>query len=312
MLLHHLDTSLQYTTQLFRRKAGTTLPSVIFISCGQFTENEKKLGRAVCDLINELTSDTPYFAENQSSLSGLNQNIFNKLGECAGFIAIMHPRGTFTLPDGRQQTRGSVWIEQEIAIAAFLAHSTGRDIKVVAYIHESVNREGLRDLLQLNPQVFRADEEVLKHLREVLKGWSGLSSTEVELSLSYEKVEIASKRHDYQLSVKLQNHSQTRIDHYQIDVLFPNAFLDQHTVYALEIPERRTPTHRLFRVTERSHGNEPIHPEDSKLMMTIQYFVNDELFYDDNVLDQIVTATLFVDGARPQKIELPIRSLQVY
>jgi hypothetical protein len=138
---------------LFRRRACSTLPSVIFISCGQFTENEKKLGRTVCDLINELTPYVPYFAENQSSLSGLNQNIFNKLGESAGFIAIMHPRGTVTFPDGRQQTRGSVWIEQEIALAAFLAHFTGRDIKVAAYIHENVGREGLRDLLQLNPQV---------------------------------------------------------------------------------------------------------------------------------------------------------------
>jgi hypothetical protein len=38
----------------------------------------------------------------------------------------MHRRGNLTTPDGRTVTRGSVWIEQEIAIAAFMHHVLGR------------------------------------------------------------------------------------------------------------------------------------------------------------------------------------------
>jgi hypothetical protein len=96
-----------------------------------------------------------------------------------------------TFPDARQQTRGSVWIEQEIAIAAFLAQSTNRDIKVAAYIHESVSREGIRDLLHLNPQPFRTDEEVLKHLRAALGSWVGLSSSKIELTAKFAEAAIS-------------------------------------------------------------------------------------------------------------------------
>jgi hypothetical protein len=44
---------------------------LIFVSCGQVTEEEKKLGAEVCKLIEELTPYEPYFAENQATLQGV-------------------------------------------------------------------------------------------------------------------------------------------------------------------------------------------------------------------------------------------------
>jgi hypothetical protein len=64
---------------------------LVFISCGQYSEQEKKLGKAVT-IVKGLGFD-PYFAENQSSLKGLHENILSKLNECSGFIAVVHPRG---------------------------------------------------------------------------------------------------------------------------------------------------------------------------------------------------------------------------
>src|ERR1700687_6060158 len=94
------------------RKAG-----LIFVSCGQVTEEEKALGKQVCDLVRELTPHEPSFAENEKSLEALTKNILASLDEAVGLIAIMHPRGVVTFPDKHQEIRASVWIEQEIAIA---------------------------------------------------------------------------------------------------------------------------------------------------------------------------------------------------
>ncbi|HEY4682207.1 MAG TPA: hypothetical protein VIH17_03045 [Candidatus Acidoferrales bacterium] len=205
--------------------------STIFISCGQVTEEEKELGTAVCKLVRELTSCEPYFAENQSSLEGLTKNILGALNRCAGLIVIMHPRGIVTFPDGHQHTRASIWIEQEIAIAAFLTQVLGRDLRVAAYIHTDIAREGMRDKLQLNPTLFQSSGEVLGHLRRTLRIWGQLgpvSISPLQIALDYQEVKITGEQHDYQLVVTLTNSGLTKIQDYQVDVFFPDGFLNQH------------------------------------------------------------------------------------
>ncbi len=150
--------------------------NLVFISCGQVSERERRLGMAAAELVQELTPYVPYFAENQTSLEGLTQNVLGALSRSVGLIAIMHPRGLVTFAGGRQQIRASVWIEQEIAIAAFMAQVMGRPMRVAAYIHKDIAREGMREELQLNPIVFRQDDEVVVHLRQILPSWKRLSS----------------------------------------------------------------------------------------------------------------------------------------
>jgi len=144
---------------------------LVFISCGQVTERERRVGMAAAELVHQLTPYNAYFAENQTSLEGLTKNILGALDRSVGLIAIMHPRGMMALPGGRQHTRASVWIEQEIAIAAFIAQVLGRPLHVIAFIHKDIAREGMREELQLNPILFRHDDEVLAHLRQVLPTW---------------------------------------------------------------------------------------------------------------------------------------------
>ncbi len=58
---------------------------LVFVSCGQFTIEEKELGKQLVALIDEkLKPCKGYFAENQSSLEALSRNVlydiaFNKL-----------------------------------------------------------------------------------------------------------------------------------------------------------------------------------------------------------------------------------------
>ena len=127
------------------------------------------MGKSAERLIHEQTGFAAYFAENQNSLQGLSENIFDALKRASGFVAIMHHRGHVTAPFDTH-TRGSVWIEQEIAIAAFLRFFTGRTIPVLLYLQRGadgteIKREGLREQLRLDPITFTSSEDVLNDLR---------------------------------------------------------------------------------------------------------------------------------------------------
>ena len=150
---------------------GTSVKDLVFVSCGQVTPEERKLGADISKLICELTPYRPYFAENQTTLEGFTHNILGNLNKAIGFIAIMHPRGIVKLHDGREETRGSVWIEQEIAIAAFMAQILHHEIRMAAYIHADIRREGMRDQLLLNAVPFSKDSEVIERLSEILPTW---------------------------------------------------------------------------------------------------------------------------------------------
>lgn len=136
------------------------MPKAIFISCGQFTDAEKRLGKQIAELVKTVTGLEPFFAEEVQDLNGLDTNILRALHDCVGFITVLHPRGTITRPDKSVITRASVWIEQEIAIATYIQRVENRQLPIIAFKHKSVGREGIRDLLHLNPIEFTSEDEV--------------------------------------------------------------------------------------------------------------------------------------------------------
>ncbi len=104
--------------QFFEFQRMTNQP-LVFISCGQYSSAEIELGKSVEALIREETAYEPYFAEQQNTLEGLSENILGSLARCSAFVGIMHHRGNVITPHG-SLTRASVWVEQELAIAAFI------------------------------------------------------------------------------------------------------------------------------------------------------------------------------------------------
>jgi hypothetical protein len=132
----------------------------------------------------------------------------------------MHPRGAVTFPNGEQRTRGSVWIEQEIAIAAFLTQILERNLGVLAYVHEDVSLEGMRDKLQSNPARFRTNADVVSHLRTSLPAWQDQIAPALQaLELVLEAEGQAAGQ--YQLVTKIVNRGSTAIDDYTLGVFFP-------------------------------------------------------------------------------------------
>jgi hypothetical protein len=141
---------------------------LVFVSCGQYADGEKEIGRRIVALIEEHSEAVGYFAENQQSLAGLSANILAALNRAAGMVVIMHKRGLVEIPSAEKFYRGSVWVEQETAIAAFL-QSIGRTISVAAYIEDGIKREGLRDLLHLNPLIFTTADEIARDFEQKLR-----------------------------------------------------------------------------------------------------------------------------------------------
>jgi hypothetical protein len=141
----------------------------IFISCGQYVPEERELGKRVCKLVDESTPFEGYFAENQTTLKALSENVLNRLYESVGLIVIMHHRGKV---EGRGIVRASVWIEQEVAIAALMEQVLQRPLHVAVFIQRGIAVEGVRQQLQLNSTDFTDNNEVIARLREILPAWS--------------------------------------------------------------------------------------------------------------------------------------------
>src|SRR6266404_8735932 len=140
----------------------------VFISCGQFTDEEKELGKQASELVKKLTNFDGYFAQDQTTLQALSENILRRLYESVGLIVIMHHRGKI---EGRDITRASVWIEQEVAIATLMEQILRRPLHVALFVQHGIALEGIRQQIQLNPIEFTTSEEVIKRLEQILPLW---------------------------------------------------------------------------------------------------------------------------------------------
>ena len=143
---------------------------LIFICHGQLP-HEKPKGLVLAKLIDDTPGFRAFFAENVQSTDGLSQHIFGNLERCDGFLAVMHKRGKVTWPGG-ELTRASVWIQQELAIVSFLNHQrhAPRRIKVRVFMERGIEREGLADVLILNPTPFENDDDLPDLVRQWLTG----------------------------------------------------------------------------------------------------------------------------------------------
>src|SRR5262249_26525153 len=158
-------------------------------------------------------------------LNGLDSNILGALRECVGFITVIHPRGKITRPDGSTHIRASVWIEQEIAIATYIQRVEQRSLPVIAFIHKSVGREGLRDLLHLNPIFFNDETEIISALPQRLTAWKGLTSASIRLQLQFPRGSAELEHRTRNLIVSVANGTNQRITSFNCEVCLPAALL---------------------------------------------------------------------------------------
>jgi hypothetical protein len=118
----------------------------VFISCGQLTATEKALGK-VCYNHFKGRKFSPYFAGEVQSFEALTDSIFNRLKNSEYAIFIDCKREKI----GRNQYRGSVFVNQELGIAAFWPIP----VENCRIFHEiGLKREGVANYLLAKPITF--------------------------------------------------------------------------------------------------------------------------------------------------------------
>jgi hypothetical protein len=244
--------------------------SKVFVSCGQFTEAEKSLGKAMVRIVKSVTGVDAFFAEQVQDLNGLDSNILDALRDCAAFITVLHPRGKIIRPDGSTQIRASVWIEQEIAIATYIQRVEKRSLPVIAFIHKSVGREGIRDLLHLNPIPFADEPEILAALPELLQPWKALFSSGIRLQIQSGSRTREQDHWIRRLAVSLINDSNQRITSFNCQVRLPAGILKHWSaMYPSEL-KSDDPRYRCFSFDE-NFKRSGIPPHTTAELINFQY-----------------------------------------
>jgi hypothetical protein len=251
--------------------------ALVFISCGQCTDEETALGKAVVELVNSTPGLQAYFAENQASAAGVSDHILRALDRAAGFVAIMHHRGEVKTPSGTH-TRASVWIEQEIGIVSFIQATRPGELLIAAYAQKGIYREGLRDKIMANPKEFETNAEVLADLKEKLAKWAAKprrsSDPHVAIDLDYKDVEITQDEHKYRTNIVVTNDSDAVLDGYVVELRFPKLFISAFSKILGEDTSAATRTHRVF----RRRGTERLYPGVAQESWKLQYHVRDDLY----------------------------------
>jgi hypothetical protein len=283
---------------------------IIFISCGQYTEREKRLGKQIAQMVKSLTDYEPFFAEDVQDLNGLDANILDALRDCVAFITVLHPRGIIRRPDGSVLSRASVWIEQEVAIATYIQRIESRPIPIIAFKHNSVGREGIRELLHLNPIEFTDESEILAALPERLATWKSLKSTGIHLTL---KSNINTSQDGHlirKLVVTLINNTSNRIKNYDLEIGISASLLRHWSaVYPMEV-RRDDINRRYFRFNEADFA--PSNPHSSLQLASFDYCptcaLADAAGIEALAAGARTEAKLWIDG-RQYSVEKTVREL---
>lgn len=134
----------------------------------------------------------------------------------------------------------------------------------------------------------------------------------VQLTLTYVDKQIRSQRHDYQLRVNLTNNGTKSITQWHVDVVIPTVLLEPGVTHAIRVPERSNQNLTLMRATQDTHGGD-IYPNDSKLVMTIDYRVDNTIFSEQKELfEQNVSATAYVHGELAAMTERSVADLNEF
>jgi hypothetical protein len=133
-----------------------------------------------------------------------------------------------------------------------------------------------------------------------------------EVELSYAKESIESKRHDYRLQVTLRNLGTEPLGRYHIDLEMPARVVHRAQDQSLYVRDRSTRDVAFFRVSSINHREE-IYPGDTKLVMSVDYYMDDDIHrHGCDLFEQLVRVTLYRPGIRPFTLERRFGEFQIF
>jgi len=113
---------------------------------------------------------------------------------------------------------------------------------------------------------------------------------------------FGSQDEHYGWQIKLLNDGEATVRDFRVDIKFPNVFLNQSTIYHIEVREKRTDDYRLFRTTSAHHNNVILYQEDEYLVFLGSYTLNKAMRENGN-LERKVFITVFSSDTLICKIE---------
>ncbi|HEV7671022.1 MAG TPA: hypothetical protein VGS22_21100 [Thermoanaerobaculia bacterium] len=169
--------------------------SLIFVSCGQCTDEEKNLGKAIQRVIDQSSDLKSYFAESVHDLESLDRHVFGALRDCVGGVIVMHPRGrVLDATSNEWGIRSSVWINQEIAILAYRRMFEGLEIPTIVFADSRVRLEGAMTTLIVNPRILGKTDEVLRKIKDWLDAANFSKASPKIVSDNWERLTEPSKK----------------------------------------------------------------------------------------------------------------------
>lgn len=141
---------------------------LIFVSCGQLTEEERTLGVLIKAIVDTTAGFQAYLAETVHDLDALADHVLKGIEECVGAIVVLHDRGIVTHTDGTPWgRRSSVWVNLELAILAYRQFLKSKRLPVLAFVDPGVKLEGAMTSLIVNPQPIPSASQAIG----IVKAW---------------------------------------------------------------------------------------------------------------------------------------------
>ena len=204
--------------------------------------------------------------------------------------------------------RGSVWVEQEIAIAAFIQHALKRKLEVAIYLQKGIHREGIREQLRLLPVEFEKADDVLTDFRDRLPQWMLNEAPEYSLAamVRFTTDSLSGALHNYRLFVDLVNVGKVQVKDWRVKVEIPKEFV-----------RVRQGLNDVAVIEEDSSALPPadakIYPGEKRTnVVTVAYFVDDANYDLIDAEDSVVKVTLWSGDMPPSVLVVPLSQLNEF
>jgi len=143
------------------------MPAKVFISCGQGANEEREVARQLGQWF-DAAGYKPYVAIEVQSILDLNAGIIGELKTSDYYLFVNFRRETVTASDGTQFRRGSIYTNQELAIA----YSLGFDHMLLVN-QKDAKPEGVFKFIVTNVPEFDTHNELLPRVQDAVQkaGW---------------------------------------------------------------------------------------------------------------------------------------------
>jgi len=151
----------------------------IFLSCGQNPEyDEPRFVKLIKEKIISLGFDEPYVAVHIQSPRSIRENVFKQLQESDYFILIDFKREEIKDKAGNGISRGSLFTNQELALASFL------EMEIMLFQEDGVQRDGMLNAIQGNATSFSDRNKLPDLIAEEIRRRQWTKETRNTLALS--------------------------------------------------------------------------------------------------------------------------------